>query len=106
MMLGATFLHWDRFPYGSTPFVLWLWVYLITPILVPAVWLVNRRHDPGTPEARDAVFPAWARRLMVAAGVGMLAISAWIYSVPESAIARWPCMRTPRTPRRTAAFGA
>jgi len=106
MMLGATFLHWDRFRHGSTPFLLWLWVYLITPVVVPAVWLVNRRRDPGTPEARDAVLPAWTRRLMVAAGVGMLAISAWIYAVPASAIARWPWTLTPLTARAIAAFVA
>lgn len=106
MMLGATFLHWDRFRHGSTPFLLWFWVYLITPLLVPAVWLVNRRHDPGTPEARDARFPAWTRRLMVVAGVGMLAISAWLYAVPESALARWPWMLTPLTARAIAAFVA
>jgi len=106
MMLGATFLHWDRFRHGSTPFLLWLWVYLITPVVVPAVWLVNRRHDPRTPEARDAVFPAWTRRPMVAAGVGMLAISAWIYAAPEGAIARWPWMLTPLTARAISAFVA
>ncbi len=106
MMLGATFLHWDRFRHGSTPFMLWLWVYLITPVVVPAVWLVNRRHDPGTPEARDTVFPAWTRQLMLAAGVGMLAISAWMYAVPKSAIARWPWMLTPLTARAIAAFVA
>jgi hypothetical protein len=106
MMLGATFLHWDRFRHGSIPFQLWLWVYLLTPVVVPAVWLVNRRCDPGTPEARDAVFAAWTRRLMVAAGVGMLAISAWIYAVPQSAIARWPWMLTPLTARAIAAFVA
>jgi hypothetical protein len=106
MMLGATFLHWDRFRHGSTPFLLWLWVYLITPVVVPAVWLVNRRHDPGTPEARDAVLPVWTRRLMVAAGVGMLAISAWMYAVPASAITRWPWTLTLLTARAVAAFVA
>jgi hypothetical protein len=106
MMLGATFLHWDRFRHGSTPFLLWLWVYLCTPVVVPAVWLVNRRYDPGIPEARDAVFAAWIRRLMVAIGVGMLAISVWIYTTPESAIALWPWMLTPLTARAIAAFVA
>jgi hypothetical protein len=43
---------------------------------------------------------------MVAAGVGMLAISAWLYAVPESAIARWPWMLTPLTARAIAAFVA
>ena len=37
MMLGTTFLHWDRFRHGSFPFELWFWIYLITPVLVPVV---------------------------------------------------------------------
>ena len=38
MMLGTTFLHWGRFRHGSFPFDLWFWIYLVTPVLVPAVW--------------------------------------------------------------------
>src|SRR5439155_11492143 len=55
LLLAATFLHWDKFRHGSFPFLLWLWIYLITPVLVPAVWLLNRRRDPGTSEDSDTV---------------------------------------------------
>ena len=106
MMLGATFLHWDRFRHGSLPFLLWLWIYLITPLLVPGVWIVNRRHDPGVPEARDAAFPAGLRVAMAGAGLGMLAISGWMYLAPSSAIAVWPWALTPLTARAVAAFVA
>ena len=27
--------HWDRFHHGTFPFLLWRWVYLITPIACP-----------------------------------------------------------------------
>jgi hypothetical protein len=106
MMLGATFLHWDRFRHGSLPFLLWFWIYLLTPVLVPAVWLVNRRHDPGVPERHDAAFPSWVRWAMVAAGVGMLSIAGWMYLSPASAIARWPWGLTPLTARAIASFVA
>ena len=106
MMLGATLLHWDRFRHGSAPFRLWFWVYLITPILVPAVWLVNRRRDPRTPEERDATFPRWIRGAMVAAGVGILVVAAWLYVWPGSAIGVWPWALTPLTARAVAAFVA
>jgi hypothetical protein len=106
MMLGATLLHWDRFRHGSSPFLLWFWVYLLTPILVPAVWLVNRRHDPRTLEERDAAFPRWARGAMVAAGVGILLVAAWLYVWPENAIGSWPWALTPLTARAVAAFVA
>src|SRR5438093_2893140 len=70
MMLGATLLHWDRFHHGSNAFLLWFWVYVITPVLVPALWLLNRRHDPKTLEERDGMFPRWIRNAMAVAGVG------------------------------------
>jgi peptidoglycan/LPS O-acetylase OafA/YrhL len=106
MMLGATLLHWDRFRHGSVAFVLWFWIYLITPLLVPGVWLMNRGRDPMVPEERDATFPRRARRGMVVVGAGMLAIAAWMYLWPESAIAVWPWTLTPLTARAVAAFVA
>lgn len=106
MMLGATLLHWDRFRHGSPPFRLWFWVYLITPVLVPAVWFVNRRRDPRTLDGRDAMFPRWIRGAMVAAGVGILVVAAWLYVWPESAIGTWPWALTPLTARAVASFVA
>ena len=106
MMLGATFLHWEKFRHGSAPFLLWLWVYLITPVVVPGVWLANRRRDPGTPEEGDATFPRWVRGAMVAAGVMMCAIAAWMYLLPSSAISVWPWVLTPLTARAVASFVA
>jgi len=105
-MLGATFLHWDRFHHGSLPFRMWFWIYLITPVVVPAVWLMNRGRDPRTLEARDAVFPRWVRGTMIIIGVGMLGIAAWLYVWPESAIGSWPWALTPLTARAAASFVA
>ena len=106
MMLGTTFLHWDRFRHGSFPFELWLWIYLITPVLVPVVWLVNRPHDPRTLEARDAVLPRRFRWAMVATGAVLGAIAAWMYIDPEGAVAVWPWGLTTLTARTIAAFVA
>ncbi|TMK61013.1 MAG: hypothetical protein E6G54_00945 [Actinobacteria bacterium] len=106
MMLGTTFLHWGRFRHGSFPFDLWFWIYLVTPVLVPAVWLVNRRHDPGTVEARDARFEVRVRRALVATGLVLVAIAAWMYIDPEGAVAVWPWGLTTLTARVIAAFVA
>jgi hypothetical protein len=106
MMLGATFLHWEKFRHGSAPFLLWFWVYLITPVVVPGVWLVNRGRDPRTPEESDATFPRWVRGAMVAAGVMMCAIAAWMYLLPPSAVSVWPWALTPLTARAVASFVA
>jgi hypothetical protein len=106
MMLGATLLHWDRFHHGSLAFALWFWIYLITPVLVPAVWFVNRRHDPGTTKDRDTKFPRGFRIAMVVAGAGMLSIAAWMYLAQTSAIGVWPWVLTPLTTRAVASFVA
>jgi hypothetical protein len=106
MMLGATLLGWDQFRHGSLAFGLWFWVYVITPFLVPAVWLVNRRHDPGTPDAGDRPFEPRTRTAMVIAGGALVAIAVWMYAAPASAIAVWPWGLRPLTARVVAAFVA
>jgi hypothetical protein len=107
MMLGATLLHWDTFRHGSDPFLLWFWVYLLTPIVVPAIWLRNRSHDPGSlEEAADAALPGWIRIGMAVGGVGMGGIAAWLYAAPASAASVWPWPLTPLTARAVAAFVA
>lgn len=106
MMLGATLLHWDRFHHGSLSFWLWLWAYIVVPLALPPLWLVNRRHDPGTARERDGTLPPWTRGAMAGAGAGMLAISAWMYVAPLSAVDVWPWMLTPLTARAVAAFVA
>jgi peptidoglycan/LPS O-acetylase OafA/YrhL len=106
MMLGATLLHWDRFRHGSAPFRLWFWVYLATPILVPAIWLLNRPHDPRALEKRDAMFLGWTRIAMAVAGASMGAVAAWLFVAPGSAASVWPWPLTPLTSRAVAAFVA
>jgi hypothetical protein len=106
MLLVATLLHWDKFHHGSGAFRLWLWVYLVTPVVVPAVWAWNRRRDPGVPDAADPISPPPVRAALVASGLTMLAIAAWLFLFPTSAIAAWPWSLTPLTARTVAAFVA
>jgi hypothetical protein len=106
MLLVATLLHGDKFHHGTGAFRLWLWVYLVTPLVVPAVWAWNRRHDPGVPDAGDPSFPAPVVAALIASGVAMLAIAAWLFVFPSSAIGVWPWSLTPLTARTVAAFVA
>jgi hypothetical protein len=106
MMLGATLLGWDRFRHGSVPFHVWFWVYVITPIVVPAVWLANRGRDPRVLDAGDRRFEDRIRVAMIVGGSVLLAIAAWMYVAPSSAIAVWPWALTTLTARAIAAFVA
>ncbi len=102
----ATLLHWDKFNHASASFVTWTVVYLITPFLVPAVWLSNRRTDPGTPDDRDAVIPIAFRWAMGAAGVIAVVVSALLFLSPGTMVAVWPWPLTPLTARVAAAMFA
>jgi len=106
MMLGTTFLHWRDFRHGSPAFLLWFWVCLVTPILAPLVWLVNRRHDPRMLEPDDRLFDPTIRRVMLVGGAVLVAIAAWMYLSPSTAIAVWPWGLRPLTARTIAAFVA
>ena len=103
MLLVATLLHWDKFHHGSGAFRLWLWVYVVTPVVVPVVWVWNRRRDPG---AGDPPFPAPVVGALYISGLAMLAIAAWLFVFPSSAIDVWPWSLTPLTARTVAAFVA
>lgn len=60
LLLLATLLHWDRFNHDHVSFWAWLALYLATPVLLPWLWVRNRRTDPGVPEPGDLV-PRWLR---------------------------------------------
>src|SRR2546422_7063079 len=84
LLAGATALHWGKFRHGSFPFLLWAWIYAITPLLVPAVWLWNRPRDPGTLEAADVELAGPIKALLVAVGVLLLALAAAMFARPTA----------------------
>lgn len=98
-MLATTLLHWDAFDPTHWPFLVWLVIYLVTPIAVLWVWRLNRRRDPGRPEPGDVVVPPVACRVVLIAGVALLLMAVFIFIVPQSAVAVWPWPQTPLTAR-------
>jgi len=98
-MLLATILHWDRFDIRHLPFTLWLILYIVTPFLVPALWLRNRGCDPGTPEDGDRVVPALPRWGLGLLGVVLLAFAIVGFVFPAWLVGLWPWQLTPLTAR-------
>ncbi len=98
-MLLATVLHWDRFHQGTISFMLWTVVYVITPFLVPFIWLRNRAADPGTPEPGDLIVPPLVRQAAGIAGAAVTLFGIFIFIVPDLAIRIWPWQLTPLTAR-------
>lgn len=102
-MLVATLLHWDRFQHAHITFRLWLVLYAAAPLLVPVVWWLNQRRDPG----RDAGAPLLPRALriaMIAASGAQLLFVLWMFVRPETVIPWWPWKITPLTARVVASF--
>jgi hypothetical protein len=105
-LLGvATILHWDRFNHQHVTFWVWAALYFTTPFLVLAVWLRNRRTDPG-PDAQELSHPAPFRHLLVGLGVLDLAIAAVLFLLPGVASQAWPWALTPLTARVVASLFA
>ena len=102
----STLLHWDKFNHNHISFYAWLLLYLITPFLVPALWLRNRVTDPGTPDPGDVVVPANVRLITGVIGAAMLAIAVFMFLFPTVAISLWPWKLTPLTTRVIAGWFA
>ena len=98
-MLLATFLHWDRFDITHFPFQLWLILYVITPFLVPYLWIKNRFTDPGTPELDDLAVPALAKWAFTGFGVIGIGMALFMFISPQSLIPVWPWALSPLTAR-------
>jgi hypothetical protein len=89
-MMLSTFLHWDRFAIGRLGFTLWLILYVITPFLVPALWLYNRKTDSGEPETNDVTIPPSVSLIFKFAALGSLIFVGVGYLNPEFVINVWP----------------
>ena len=98
-MLLATMLHWDVFDPGHFPFILWMALYVVTPFLVPLVWLLNRSADPETPEEGDVTVPRIARWSLLGLGVVLLAFALGGFVLPSWLIGLWPWTLSPLTAR-------
>jgi hypothetical protein len=103
-MAVTTLLHWSRFSHGNISFITWATVYAITPFLVFAVWLWNRKEDPKTFEKQDARVPTLPRRMMGVFGFAMILTSLIFYINPEGMIGFWPWTLSPLTARTVLGF--
>jgi len=105
-MMLATLIHWDLFDIQHFPFVLWLILYAITPVLVPFLWWRNRVTDPGTPEADDRVVSVTARWSLQLLGAGLLLFATAGTLQPEWVIKLWPWTLTTLTAQTTSGWVA
>jgi hypothetical protein len=74
-------------------------------VMVPAIWALNRRRDPG-PRAGEVLLPSSGRAALLVAGAVMLGIAVALFVWPAGVIRVWPWTLTPLTCRAVAAFVA
>jgi len=104
-MAVATVLHWGNFNHEHGTFYLWVVLYAITPLLVPAVWALNRRTDPGV--AGDGVrLPRIVRWFGGALGVAITVSAVVLFVAPDLLIGTWPWAVSPLTARVLAGWFA
>lgn len=99
-LLGvATLLHWDRFHAGHVSFITWSTLYLVTPLLVLAVLVVQLRSDPGVPAATDTTIPAGWRIGLAVVGLVSMGAGVVLFLVPSVLVDTWAWSLTPLTAR-------
>ena len=106
-LLGvATFLHWDKFNHDHISFWAWLFLYVVSPVLLPFLALANWRAgqaDEGEPPDQPEI-PSWARTLLAVVGAATLLAALTILAVPRLAVERWPWTLTTLTARSLSAY--
>jgi hypothetical protein len=94
VMLAATLIHLERFFVGTLRFNVWFVIYVALPILLPVIWLLNRRRAaPRKPD--DLVFIRPVRIALLLGGLLVMAFGLFMFVYPPGAAAIWPWLLTP-----------
>lgn len=106
LMAAATALHWENFNHDHYTFWLWVFLYAVTPVLIPAIWYVNGRTGPLERPQTDQELPRAVRLVGGAMGVVVTASALVFFAVPDLMIANWPWAVSPLTTRILAGWFA
>ncbi len=99
VQLIATFLHWDKFSIGTTPFYVWFASYLLPPPIFIATYIWHQRRAAPKNTQPDSPLPAWIRWLFMICG-SLIAIGAiLVFIFPNLLIPIFPWKLTPLTAR-------
>ena len=101
-LLVATLLHLDRFS-ANLSFVVWMVLYLTTPVAVAVVAVVQRRWARREPESVDVRIPAAVAIGLAVIGAAAIVAGVVVFAAPEAAASVWPWPVTPLTGRVTGA---
>lgn len=97
IQLVVTFIHWEKFTVGSTPFWVWFASYILPPPILFAAYLWHQRRAVGGP-GNDPI-PAWLKGLLLGLGGLFTAGGTLFFLVPSLLIPHFPWKLTPLTTR-------
>lgn len=110
LTLGVTIVHLENFHFGSefdpvTRAITWAWmaIYLIVPMVMAALWLIQSRRPGGDPPRRIPL-PGWLRALVVVQAVALGVVGAALLVAPTVIAEVWPWSLTPLTGRAIGAW--
>jgi hypothetical protein len=104
LSLAATFIHHDRFDFGSVFGWAWLAAYLAFPTVVLVIASEQRRAVGGpSPRQRFPVWMTWALALLATT---LVAAALALFLQPEETAELWPWPLTPLTGRIIGAWVA
>ncbi|MFC7230705.1 hypothetical protein ACFQMM_03550 [Saliphagus sp. GCM10025308] len=99
VMAIATVLHWEKFNHSHHTFYLWVFLYAVTPLLIPTIWVLNRRTDSGEIAVDAICLPQAVRVLGGSIGVVLTISAVALFVTPELMIGAWPWTISPLTAR-------
>ena len=99
LMAIATVLHWTNFNHSHHTFYLWVILYAVTPVLVPGIYVLNRRTDPVEPSTDEVRLPRAVRVLGGGLGLLVAVTAAVLFVAPGTMIEAWPWAVSPLTAR-------
>lgn len=102
--LLATFLHWDRFSVGSTPFNVWFVSYVLPPPLFIYFYFWHQQRAAPIPKPSDKPLPPQLQLLMRALGAFLALFALISFVLPAVAISLMPWAFTPLTMRALAGW--
>jgi hypothetical protein len=100
IQLAATFIHWDKFSIGTTPFYIWFASYLLPPPIFVASYLWHQRNagtEMPTPEEDE--IPSCLRWILLIVGGGLTVAAFITFFFPNFLIPIFPWKLTPLTAR-------
>jgi hypothetical protein len=99
IQLAATFLHWDKFTLGITPFYVWFASYLLPPPIFVAAYLWHQKRAKGISSTADDQIPAWLKWILLILGALFVLIAIIAFFIPSLLIPIFPWELTPLTSR-------